>query len=141
MRRTLPTVNLSRVKGFTKSVAVLLLALWVPVTMHCALETVPGLSFLQWCCGGDEAPEQDHDCNQDSCSVVESGFYKIEDNPTVTPGLALLLAFAAWDWVAGPPAESAPHFAAVSLAPPELPRVWQFSYRTALPPRAPSLVA
>ena len=137
----LPTAILLRVTWFMKSVAVLLLALWVPVTMHCTLETMPGFSFLQWCCGGDEAPEQDHDCSQDFCSAVESGLYKIEDNPAVVPALVLLLAFAAWDCVAEPPTDSAPQFVPVSSAPPELPRLWQFSYRTALPPRAPSLVA
>lgn len=119
----------------------LLLALWVPVTMHCALETVPGFSFLQWCCSQDEAPQPQHDCSQDSCSAVESGFYKIEDNPTITPGLALLLAFAEWDWVAEPPTDTTSAFLPASLTPPELPRFWQFSYRTALLPRAPSLVA
>jgi hypothetical protein len=129
------------VTWFAKSAAVLLLALWVPATMHCTLETMPGFSFLQWCCGTDEAPAQDHDCSQDFCSAVESGFYKIEDNPTLAPGLALLLAFATWNGVAEPAAECAPDFLPASSAPPELPRFWQFSYRTALPPRAPSLVA
>jgi hypothetical protein len=141
LNKFLPIGILLRMAWFAKSAAVLLLALWVPATMHCSLEIMPGFSFLQWCCGGDEAPGQDHDCSQDSCSAVESGFYKIEDNPTVTPGLALPLAFAAWDWVAEQPAESASHFAPVSSVPPELPRFWQFSYRTALPPRAPSFVA
>ena len=136
-----PTAIFFAVRRLTQSVAVLLLALWVPATMHCALETVPGFSFLQWCCAGNEAPLPDHDCSQDSCGAVESGFYKIEDNPTVAPAVALLLAFAGWECVAEPPAEFAPHFAPVSSAPLELPRCWQFSYRTALPPRAPSLVA
>ncbi len=125
----------------TKSVAVLALALWVPATMHCTLETMPGFSFLQWCCGGDDLRQPDNDCNQDSCSAVESGFYKIEENPMVGAGLALLIEFAGWEWVAEPPTNSVRHLAAVSSAPPELPRLWQFSHRTALPPRAPSLVA
>ena len=141
LNRTGGASILSGVTWFTKSVAVLLLALWVPVTMHCALETMPGFSFLQWCCGVDDTSEPDHDCSQDFCSAVESGFYKIEDNPALTPGLALVPAFAAWNWLAEPPANTAPDFIPASSAPPELPRFWQFSYRTALPPRAPSLVA
>jgi hypothetical protein len=130
-----------RVRALAKTMAFVLLVLWVPVTMHCALETVPGLSFLQWCCGGDEAPQAAHDCSQDSCSVVESGFYKIEENPTIAPGLAALLALTDSDGFVEPPADAAPHFTPASSAPPELPRFWQFSYRTALPPRAPSFVA
>jgi len=129
------------VKWFTKSVVVLLLALWVPVTMHCTLETMPGFSFLQWCCGGDEASQPRQDCSQDACGAVESGLYKTEDNHCFTSGWALLLELAAGEWVAEPPAEFVPLVASVSSAPPELPRFWQFSYRTALPPRAPSLVA
>jgi hypothetical protein len=119
----------------------LLLALWMPVTMHCALETVPGFSFLQWCCGGEQASEQDHDCSQDSCGVVESGFYKIEEHATAVPGLALVLALAAWDWVDEPLSDTALDLLPTSSAPPGLPRFWQFSYRTALPPRSPSFDA
>ena len=129
-----------RVRALAKTMAFVLLALWVPATMHCALETVPGLSFLQWCCGSDEAPQAAHDCSQDSCSAVESGFYKIEDNPTVAPGLAALLALTDSDGFVEPPADPPPHSTPASSAPPELPRFWQFSYRTALPPRAPSFV-
>lgn len=137
----LPIGILTGVRWLTKCVAMLLLALWVPVTMHCELEILPSFSFFQWCCGGDAAPEQDHGCNQDFCSAVESGFYKIEDNPTVTPALMLVLAFAAWDWVAEPPADTALDLLPASSAPPELPQSWQFSYRMALPPRAPSFIA
>ena len=38
------------------------------------------------------------------------------------------------------PPSPAPHFELPNCSPPELPRAWQFSYRTALPPRAPTLV-
>lgn len=136
-----PMATVTAVNRLKQAVALTLLVLWVPVTMHCTLETVPGLSFLQSCCGGYETPQPANDCEEDFCGAVESGIYRIEDNPTLAPGLALLLAFAGWEWVAEPPAESASHLAPVSLAPPELPRFWQFHYRTALPPRAPSLVA
>ncbi len=109
--------------------------------MHCSLEAMPGFSFLQCCCGQKALPQPPHDCSQDSCGGVESGFYKIEDNPAIAPNLALLLAFAGWDWIAEPSPDPAPDFIPASSAPPELPRFWQFHYRTALPPRAPSLVA
>jgi len=129
------------VNWFLRIVAVTLLALWVPATMHCTLETTPGFSFLQSCCGADEAPPLDQDCAQDLCSVVESGLYKIEDPSTFAPSLVVLLTFAALDWMAEPPAASVPDFFPASTAPPDLPKVWQFSQRTALPPRAPSLDA
>jgi hypothetical protein len=129
------------VKWLKRAVALALLALWVPATMHCTLETVPGFSFLQHCCGGDEVPQEPSDCAADFCTAIESGLYKIEHHPTVAPVLPALVAFAAWVQVAEPLLDSTPCFAPASSAPPELPRFWQFHYRTALPPRAPSLLA
>lgn len=130
-----------RVRWLTTSISVLLLVLWVPATMHCTLETVPGFSFLQWCCGGDAAPEPGHPCDEDSCSAVESGFYKIEDNPGYSAAWVVLALRTAKEWVVEPAADSLADFIPASSSPPELPRLWQFIYRTALPPRAPSLVA
>ena len=136
--------TLSPVNWFAKSVAVLLLVLWVPVTMHCVIESLPGIEFLSCCLHDDAKPEpspahQDNDCETDACATVESGLYKQEDSsqPLSVP----LLALAVWMWTADPPTDSTPVLIPASSAPPELARFWQFSYRTALPPRAPSLVA
>ena len=138
---TAPGIILT-VTWFTKCIAALLLALWVPVTMHCALELVPGLGFIQTCCGDDkdEAEPADHDCSQDLCSAIESGFYKVDDYPALAPSQALLLVFTVWNLAAEPPAITPP-LSPPDPSPPELPRSWQFSHRTALPPRAPSAVA
>ena len=38
-------------------------------------------------------------------------------------------------------ATSAPEPFRLNPSPPELPRLWQFLYRTALPPRAPASIA
>ena len=140
LNNVLPRGILSGVTRFTKCVAVLLLALWMPVTMHCELVTLPGFSFLQCCCGEDGDQQQAGDCEEDVCGAVESGFYKIEDNPTLAPGLVMMVVLAT-DWVAEALSAATPQIETPSAAPPELPRVWQFSYRTALPPRAPSLAA
>jgi hypothetical protein len=123
-----------------KCIALLLLVLWVPVSMHCTLETMPPFSFLQCCCGEAEGQQQAGDCEEDVCGAVESGFYKIEDNPTLAPDLAMMLVLAT-DWVAEALSAPPSQIEVPSAAPPELPRVWQFSYRTALPPRAPSPLA
>ena len=125
---------------FSRSVALMMLVLWVPVGMHCTLETLPGFSFLQWCCGG-EAPHADHDCSSDSCSVVESGLYKIEEHSDAAFHLAPPLVCVEWDLTVQGLVESPRQLAPVASAPPELPRSWQFSCRTALAPRAPSLDA
>jgi hypothetical protein len=100
---------------------------------------LPGFEFLQSCCGGDGA--QDRDCSQDSCSVVESGLYKIEDHPPLTSGLVGVLAYTASNWEVEPAERIVPHVLPAGPAPPELPRLWQFSCRAAMPPRAPSSIA
>ena len=118
----------------------LMLALWGLATMHCDLEQVPGFEFLVSCHSQDGAPQQDNDCESDGCSAVESGFYRIEEQASAVPVPLLMLSFLLPVWEAAPPTP-APLSEPLICSPPELPRGWQFSYRTALPPRAPSLVA
>ena len=128
-------------KSLRTLLTVLLVAVWPLATSHCSFEQLPGFDFLA--CGEEPAPEshQENDCETDSCASVESGFYKTEDShPTVpTPPLIsselLTTALSDANQFAAP---SAIHF---DGAPPELSRLWQFSFRTALPPRAPSFVS
>ncbi|MBI4325526.1 MAG: hypothetical protein HY674_09710 [Chloroflexi bacterium] len=121
----------------TRAIALLLLALWVPVTAHCRLESIPVFSFLV-CCGHDDAvPHQDSDCEEDACGTVESGAYRIAQNAPWLLGLAPIICCVLTEV---PVAPEPPHMTAAAL-PPELPVSWQFSFRTALPPRAPSFVS
>jgi hypothetical protein len=118
--------------------------LWLPVTVHCLLESLPGIEFLSCCQHDDSESEpatahQDNDCETDACASVESGFYKIEDNLSVSHAVHFVLSV--WESVAALPGDFTPDFSPASSAPPELPKVWQFSRRTALPPRAPSFIA
>ena len=123
----------------TKCVAMLALALWGLATTHCDLEQLPGLEFLACCQHPGTAPHQDNDCDQDGCSVVESGLYKMEEQTASVPVPLFVLSFVLPLWEATPPS-LAPNSEPLNCSPPELPRVWQFSYRTALLPRAPSSV-
>lgn len=117
-----------------------MLALWGLATSHCSLEQLPGLEFLACCPPPDKAPHQDNDCEQDGCSSVESGFYKVEAQTAFAPAPRLVVSFILSLWEAQ--ASSVPPSPTLlSSSPPELPRVWQFSFRTALPPRAPPVVA
>jgi hypothetical protein len=105
------------------------------------LEKLPGLMFLA--CADDTAAttHQEDGCDTDSCASVESGFYKIEDAGQVVPMPPLIPSafLTATMLEAARPAV----FQSVifDFAPTELPRLWQFSQRTALPPRAPSFVS
>lgn len=129
------------VRWLAKSVAWVLVAFWLPVTMHCALENVGGFQFLVCCLHGDTAPHQDNDCSEDACAVVESGGYMVPSNRiTLVPPLVLaaqLVAVAEAEL----PVSEIPRFSALSTSPPELPSGWQFSLRAAAPVRAPSFAS
>jgi hypothetical protein len=140
LNNRLPIGILLVVARFTKYVAMVLLAVCGLASSHCALEQLPGLEFLAWCHHADSAPHPDNDCEQDGCSVVERGFYKIEEQPATVRVPLLVLSFVLPLWEAAAPTPT-PHPVLLNGSPPELPRAWQFSHRTALPPRAPSLVA
>ncbi len=118
-----------------------LAAFWLLAINHCKLEQIPVLSFLV--CGDhdDAAPHQDNDCDTDGCATVEDGLYKTEETQ---PGISAPVFLLAASLV--PTLEDCAHvpFAHAdfsTVASPELPVTWQFSFRAAAPPRAPSLLS
>ncbi len=133
----LPSCTLSAVGKLTKVVAMLTLAVWGLASMHCQLEGMPGFDFLRTCCFVDSAPSPSQDCEEDEC-VVESGDYRAEEQTVSVP--QPLLLFALLSSVIEVPLPE-PQIVVASESPPELSKVWQFSHRTALPPRAPSIAS
>ena len=141
----LAATRLTNVNWLRTILILLLAALWAPVSIHCQLEQLPALEFLS-CCSHDAAEDShsgkgcaEDDCATDACSVVESGFYKIEDHGVlVAPAGFNLSTTPAW---LEPllPAESSSASASLpeSQHLPSHVRPWQFSTRTALPARAP----
>jgi hypothetical protein len=132
------------VKWLRKGIAVALLALWLPATLHCQLETIPGLEFLS-CCqhpdGDKGAAQHERDCANDGCAEVESGLYTLEKTQ-VAPAKSLLELAP----VSIAPTETRPpqdHAALPDLSspPPELDSTWHFLVRAALPVRAPALAS
>jgi hypothetical protein len=130
------------VKRLLQIFAVVLAFVWVPITSHCAWENMPGLEFFK--CADDakqEAPSPSHDsqkddCADDACSTLENGGYKVAETETAVPVpslTVLLLQLSLWEIV--PSEQPSP----VTASPPEIPVSWTFLFRTALPPRAPSL--
>ena len=116
---------------------VLALAAFYPLAAsHCLWESVSGLALIE--CAEDASRS---DCAGDECSTIESASYRSEDQQ---------LAFVHVGTVDLLPAEayalnfSAPVLVELlpsALAPPELSPRWQFVFRTAAPPRAPSVVS
>jgi hypothetical protein len=116
---------------FRALVASLLIAWWLPATMHCAIEAAG------WMDGGESCP---HHCDNDRCDQLESGNFR----PTNGAVVIVAPAAAVVDF-AVPLVRLAPQSAgrlridlARTAAPPGLARTWQFAARAAPQPGAPS---
>ena len=113
-------------------------------TNNCRLEVLKGLEFLV-CCSHDvedshAAPHQDDDCETDGCASLEQGLYKSEDGhiPTIVPLVAAVEIMPADDALL---TQAVPLAQFSTFAIPELPSSWQFLFRAASSPRAPSLAS
>ncbi len=122
-------------------IALALLALWLPATLHCEME-MAGLFADSGTChdrnsSGGTASE---DCAVDACAMLESGGFHSPTNTFLfkAPDLTacLLLLVPPLEFVS-PPAIRLDR----TTAPAELIQTWQFVRRAALPPRAPSFLA
>lgn len=114
--------------------------LWVPLTAHCRIASLPGLEFLR--CGEDHAPADKHDhssCEDCGCCSQESGKYHSARWKDLTPDVHPdLLSHLDTAWVeAGLPAEESTGVLTAAPPPPRL-ASWHFLLRLALPVRAPS---
>ena len=128
-----------RVRRFQNIVFVLAAFLWLPVSAHCQLESVPGLEFLRCSVETADAHSPANDCS--GCCAVEKSQYRAEQVRLTIPAPDLLpLSFTpTLPALTSLPAESG--VGILTAAPPELSPSRQFLFRTALPPRAPSLAS
>jgi len=122
------------VKSIRIIAAFVMALLWAPLTSHCQLESIPGFEFLH--CPSEATSSG---CCDDSCTTIESGSYKVPEHHNLVPLLYLVAAFhlatiTETDLLAEPGVR-------VVDGPISLSSTWQFSFRTALPVRAPSVVS
>src|SRR5688572_14204346 len=111
------------------------------MTSHCGLEKISGLSFLACAPEAESAPHQPSDCgDDDSCDTVESGLYKSEEKQILVAKPVIAAAFALLAACDLEGRDAPPSAGLSEVAPPGLAQFWQFSLRTALPPRPPSLL-
>ena len=120
-------------KRLLQLLSLVLAVLWVPVTSHCTWENVVASQFFK-CAPADS---EKGDCAGDGCAQLEGGAYKVAD-PQVTLSLPLLTIL--FPVLVMEPVVSGASVLATA-PPPEIPAGWQFSFRTALPPRVPSFVS
>jgi hypothetical protein len=135
---------LSPVNWLKPILAMGVLALWLPASNHCRLEQLPGLGFLSCCeheLASEAAGHHEDDCNDDWCAVVEQGLYKTDNQRIVAnapTAVAALFLLSCPDRVRELISALPPRRADVA---PELSKIWQFSFRAAAPPRAPSVAS
>ena len=118
--------------------SLLSLVIWLPATVHCELESVPGLKFLR-CAADGQNPNGD--CKDDGCCAVEKSQYKSEQVPLTvqSPDLLPVSLLPILDVANTLPAEVS--LGILTAAPPELHQTWHFVSRMALPVRAPSFTS
>ena len=122
------------------TIALLLALLYLPATGHCLLETAGLLPSGGDCCEQTSSPDGSSTipCVYGCCPSE----YAVHFSPA-NDGVLLLVAEVPVVVVVLP-LEVLPQRSLVvppESSPPDLPTGWQFSFRTALPPRAPSFVS
>jgi hypothetical protein len=113
-----------------------MLALWLPLMVHCNLEVIPGLEFLR--CASDSGEQGG--CDGHACCAIEKSQYKAEETLSTLP-LPEIFLTPALPVVATITVLSVESSHLPTAAPPDLPKCWQFVFRTAAPPRAPSFAS
>ena len=138
------TVVFRLVNLLKKTFVLGMIAFWALMTNHCGLELLSGLEFLACAPESESTPHQPNDCGDesDACATIESGQYKAEEGriAAVSPPL-IAVSFAFLMLCNLTALEPSTDLISPESSPPELVRVWQFTFRTALPPRAPSLIS
>ena len=119
-----------------------MVAFWALVTNHCKLENLHGLEFLACDAPVEATPHQPLDCGaNDACGAVEKGLYKTEENQVSAQKTSVNVASVLYTLSDFIPHGQVRKMVSLVGSPPELASTWQFSFRAALPPRAPSLLA
>ena len=134
----IPRVNL-----LCRLIALLLLCLWLPCTMHCQAEALGWLGSESACCeqSHSQAPTTPDCADCSTCSSIESGGYSLAPKVVFVHALLALLVPLLPELFA-PLRESVPlTLPAPDSAPQFLRQSWSFDCRTAPAPRAPSLFA
>ena len=122
-------------------VGLVLLAAWLPATSLCLIERAGWLAYDD-CCPSSSPKSQDNDPSRETtCCALASAPYKADNDDGIKISAPTTAVLPSVDLTTPHDAPGAPKSAPVSPSPPELPTSWQFTFRTALPPRAPSFVS
>jgi len=130
------------VRLLSRTLFIVMALLWVPLTAHCRIASVPGLEFLG--CGDHEhsGKRTDQSCEDCGCCSQETAKYhasRWEDTaPDTQTDLTDLAAPGILDLVRGLAPEESEGVLVAAPPPPPGSASWVFLRRLALPVRAPS---
>ena len=127
------------VRLLMRTLALLLVLTWAPLTTHCQLEGITGLELLQCHSEGETPISGNSHCDNSSCCDWEAGQYRLPQNqsPVADHSLVVILCeFGVVQQVMLPALGGSPAIQVTVAA--ELAVTWQFAFRAALPIRAPS---
>lgn len=138
LKRAMRADSLRVVNWLHRIVGLVMLAAWMPAASLCLAECA-GLVERGDCCADESGGKTDAAAHP--CCALAAGLYKSHDNqPLVMAPDALATAQVA-SLISVTPSPSRLASLPPALSPPDLPVTWQFLFRTALPPRAPSLAS
>ncbi len=130
--------NLRAVNWLHRIVAVVMLAAWMPAASLCLAECA-GMVERGDCCADESGGKSD--AAGHPCCFLASGLYKSHDQQRVATAPATLLTPVLPSPFSLTPASVEEAALRPAPSPPDLPVTWQFSFRAALPPRAPSFAS
>jgi hypothetical protein len=134
---------LCRVKLLRSIVAVLLAAVWLPASSHSLLEHFELIHQVhadhdQDSDGSHEHDADNHEAADGKCALSSTHVSVPLPDASTMPMFCALGS----DWASELHVELRPSgLPPPGVAPPQLSHRWQFSFRTALPARAPSLIS
>jgi hypothetical protein len=125
---------------FRRLLVCLLAMLWLPATLHCAMDRAGLFESAPACCGHEKTTNAaDAGRCDERCPTFERIVNPSSGDNSLTPGAPALIAFVGWfavtvDVSTIPVSVSPPE----TDAPLEVARTWHFAARAARPARAPS---
>ena len=125
-------------------VCLLLIAVWLPASSHTLLEFAGVIHERHANHDADSSGSHEHDTANHEAADGKCAVSSTQINIPVRDMLALPLLFCARALSDAAELHSEPEASGLAppgVAPPQLSHRWQFSFRTALPARAPSLIS
>lgn len=130
--------SLRAVNWLHRIVAMVMLAAWMPAASLCLAECA-GLVERGDCCADESGGKSDSAAHP--CCFLASGLYKSHDSQTLVTAPHALATAQLPSPISVTPASGNVASPLPAVSPPDLPVTWQFSFRAALPPRAPSFAS